>query len=186
VGGGSVCRQYQQASEKIAEVSDEGRDWIGIYATRLNARLVVSALEGLGIKAKFNEQLNAKSFGEYSVLVGAGGVPGHSSDFTTIKMAVGFGIKKVINLGKPDYVYSANPDKDPTAKLLKQVTWVDYFKIIPQKWVPGMNVPFDILASKLAHKNNIEVIVALGKDIVNFQKILNNQKFKGTLLSNAK
>jgi uridylate kinase len=180
VGGGLVCREYQQAAAKIADISDDNQDWIGIYSTRLNAQLLVAVLAGLGLAAKFNENLGLTDFGQFSIIVGGGGVPGHSSDFTTVQMAVNFKIPKVINLGKPAFVYTANPDKDPTAQPIEKITWSDYLKIIPTEWIPGMNVPFDALAARLAQEHNLEVVVAAGKDLSNFQNILSNETFKGT------
>ncbi|MCX6791000.1 MAG: UMP kinase [Candidatus Gribaldobacteria bacterium] len=176
----AVLKEEVQKGNKFVIVVGGGLVWIGIYATRLNAQLLVAILKSLEIATKFNDNLDLAEFGQNSIIVGGGGVPGHSSDFTTVQMAVNFKIKKVINLGKPDYVYTANPDKDPTAKPIEKIAWTDYFKIIPTEWIPGMNVPFDALAAHLALENNVEVVVATGKDLSNFQSILRNGDFKGT------
>ncbi len=182
VGGGSTARKYQQAVEQVVKTSQEQKDWIGIYATRLNARLVASVLIGQKCKALFNEKLQLNSFGKYSVIVGGGDVPGHSSDFMAVKFAVDLGIKTVVNIGKPRYVYSANPDKDPTAKPIERLTWNEYFKIIPAKWIPGMNAPFDPIASRLAKKHNIKVIVTGAGNLKNISNILAGKKFLGTTI----
>ncbi len=39
-GGGRTCRVYQQAARKVAHVSDDALDWIGIEACNLNAVLL--------------------------------------------------------------------------------------------------------------------------------------------------
>ena len=39
-GGGKICRVYQDAAKKIADVSETNLDWIGIKATALNAELI--------------------------------------------------------------------------------------------------------------------------------------------------
>jgi len=182
VGGGTTARNYQQAAEKITKIGQTQKDWIGIYATRLNARLVASVLIDQKCKAFFNEKLNLNNFSKHKIIIGGGGVPGHSSDFMAVRFAIDLGINTVINLGKPDYVYNVNPDKNSTAQPLGKLSWQEYFKIIPAKWSPGMNVPFDPIASKLAQKHKIKVIVTGAKDLQNINNILVGKKFRGTTL----
>jgi uridylate kinase len=86
-------------------------------------------------------------------------------------------------LGKPDYVYTSNPDKNKFAKPIKKMNWKDYFKLIPKKWTPGMHAPIDPIAAKLAKKEKLPVIIASGKNFKNLKNILNNKNFKGTLIS---
>jgi uridylate kinase len=85
-------------------------------------------------------------------------------------------------LGKPDYVYTANPDKVKNAKPIEKMSFKDYFKLIPKKWSPGLHAPVDPIAAKLAMKKKIKIIVASGKDLKNFEKILKREKFKGTTI----
>ena len=130
----------------------------------------------------FDERFKIKSFGKYPIIIGCGWKPGWSTDFVTTQIAVDFKIKPVILLGKPDYVYTSNPDKNKSAKPIKKMNWKDYFKLIPQKWSPGLHAPIDPIAAKLAQKEKLPVIVASGKDFKNIKNILNNKKFKGTLI----
>ena len=44
-GGGKVARAYQKAASEIVEMNDDALDWIGIYSTRINARLLVTIFE---------------------------------------------------------------------------------------------------------------------------------------------
>ena len=39
-GGGKTARDYQNAAKEIVELDNEDLDWLGIYATRLNAHLL--------------------------------------------------------------------------------------------------------------------------------------------------
>jgi uridylate kinase len=43
-------------------------------------------------------------------------------------------------------------------------------------------MPFDPVASKLAQKNNLEVIIAEGKNLKNLKNILEEKKFVGTIV----
>lgn len=186
VGGGRLCRQYQEAAGKIAKVSSQENDWVGVYSTWLNARLVMAILQPSVCPVLFNERGKLKGFGQYPLVVGAGWKPGWSTDFIATQIAIDFGVKQVINLGKPTYVYTSNPDKDRNAKPITKLTWNEYFKIIPKQWVPGMNSPFDPVASRLAKKNDVKIIVAGGRNLTNFQKILKGEKFKGTVIENRR
>jgi uridylate kinase len=40
VGGGNLARRFQNAAGKVATVTTDDKDWIGIHATRLNAHLL--------------------------------------------------------------------------------------------------------------------------------------------------
>src|SRR3989344_3317358 len=44
-GGGKTARKIQNAAKKIAKVDSEVLDWLGIYATKLNAALVWTAFK---------------------------------------------------------------------------------------------------------------------------------------------
>jgi len=184
VGGGGICRRYQLASSLAGNVSNENKDFLGIQATRLNAQLLRGVLESYKVKVLFQETFNSKSFGKYAIIVSGGLKPGHSTDFAAVRAAADMGVKMVINLGKPHYVYTADPSKDKLATPIEKLTWNEYFKIIPSKWTPGLNTPFDPIASRLAKKHSITVIVADGKNLKNFKNILENKRYKGTTIKN--
>lgn len=126
------------------------------------------------------------------MIIGAGWRPSWSTDFVAVQIAADFGIAKTIILGKPEYVY----DKDPSfakategehqeildAVPLEKLNWEDYLKLIPDEWSPGMHAPVDPVAARLARKENIEVIVAGGRDLANVKNILEGGEFKGTVL----
>ena len=181
-GGGNLARNYQKVISKIKKVSDEDRDWLGIEATKLNALLLKTIFKKEAHPVIFDKRFKIKNFGKYPIIIGSGWKPGWSTDFVTVQIAADFKIKPTILLGKPAYVYTANPDKDKNAKPIEKMSWEDYFKIIPSKWSPGLHAPVDPIAAKLAQKEKIPVIVASGKDLKNFEKILKGEKFKGTIL----
>jgi uridylate kinase len=181
-GGGYTARNYQKAISKIKKVSDEDKDWLGIEATKLNALLLKKILKKESHPIIFDKRFKIKNFGKYPIIIGSGWKPGWSTDFVTVQIAADFKIKPAILLGKPASVYTANPDKNKNAKPIEKMSWEDYFKIIPPQWSPGLHAPVDPIAAKLAQKKKIPVIVAGGKDLKNFEKILRGEKFKGTIL----
>jgi len=181
-GGGSLARKYQKAAFEINKASTEDRDWLGIQSTKLNALLLKSMFKKEAHPLLFDERFKIRSFGKYPIIIGCGWKPGWSTDFVTTQIAIDFKIKPVILLGKPDYVYTSNPDKNKGAKPIKKMSWKDYFKLIPKKWSPGLHAPVDPIAAKLAQKERFPVIIASGKDLNNFKKILSGKNFKGTLI----
>lgn len=183
IGGGKLCRQFQAAAAEVANVADEDKDWIGIHSTRLNAHLLRTIFREVAHPVLFKERFRIKDFDGYSVIIGAGWQPGNSSDFVAIQIAVDLGINDVLILGKPDYVYTADFEKDSSANPVEKISWVDYMKLIPAEWNPGMSSPVDPVAARLAEKERLKVVVANAKDLENAERILEGKKFKGTVIS---
>lgn len=184
VGGGKICREYNKAADQITKPSDEDKDWLGIHCTHLNACLVKTLFRKEAHPDIVKAHFQVKKFGKYSVIISAGWEPGCSSDFDTCQLAVDFNIGHVLILGKPDYVYTDDFVRNPAAKPIEKMSWDEYFKLIPKNWTPGLSSPVDPVAARLAKKENLEVIVAGGKDLNNLKKILQGKKFKGTIISN--
>jgi uridylate kinase len=182
-GGGNTARQYQKAASKIGYASSEDRDWLGIESTKLNALLLKSTFKKEANPILFDKRFKIKKFGKYPVIIGSGWEPGSSTDFDTIQIAVDLKVKTAILLGKPDYVYTSNPDKNKNAKPIEKMSWKEFFKLIPKKWTPGLHAPVDPIGAKLAQKEKIKVIVASGKDFKNLKNILDGKKFKGTIIN---
>ncbi|MDO8563820.1 MAG: UMP kinase, partial [Nanoarchaeota archaeon] len=61
--------------------------------------------------------------------------------------------------------------------------WKEFRKIVGDKWIPGMNTPFDPIASILAEQHNMTVIIADGKNLTNLENILSGRKYRGTTIS---
>jgi uridylate kinase len=53
-------------------------------------------------------------------------------------------------------------------------------KIVGKTWSPGMNAPFDPIASQLAQTNGVKVIVCNGYKLENLDNILEGREFFGT------
>lgn len=182
-GGGKICRKYQCVARELnLEMSSSQLDWLGIYSTRFNAEfmkiLFADVAEGeIIIDPTLPVQLNK------SIVLGGGWKPGWSTDYVSVMLAKQFKTKKIINLSNTDYVYDSDPNINPNAKKFEKISWKDYRKLIPKEWNPGLNTPFDPIASKIAEEENIEVVIMNGKPNENFAKYLNEEEFKGTVIS---
>ena len=180
-GGGKLCRRYNQAAEEIKSMTNEELDWLGIAVTRLNAEFVRLLF---GSEAEGKIVLDPKSFDFAKPVVLAGGwKPGSSTDLMAVQLAKNIGGKKVINLSNIDYVYDSDPRKNPAAKKLEKISWAEYRRVSPKDWDPGLNSPFDPIASALAEKEGMEVVIMNCKPINNLESYLNGKKFKGTVIS---
>lgn len=181
-GGGGVCRDYQTATKDIYKKSSAiDIDWVGIAATKLNAELVRVIFGNLAYE-KVIDDPKRKIKTAKKIIIGSGFVPGSSSDLDAVYLAKNFNAHSVINLSNIDYVYDKNPAKYKDAKPQPELSWKEFFQIVGRKWVPGGHYPFDPVASKLAQKLKINVVVANGKDLSNLSSYLAGRKFKGTVI----
>ncbi|MFA6533646.1 MAG: UMP kinase [Patescibacteria group bacterium] len=181
VGGGKTARIYQGAAKKVGQLVPEDIDWIGIYATRLNGHLLRTIFRQYAQPKINTKPFKVERFNR-PILIGAGWRPGFSTDFDAVKLAIGHGASVVINLSNIDFVYSADPRKDKNAKKLEKISWLDFLKLVGKKWTPGANLPFDPIASRLAAKKHLPVLIMAGRDLKNFEGYLNSGKFKGTVI----
>ena len=182
IGGGALSRKYQQLISKVTKISDYDKDWIGIKVTQLNAFLLKTIFKKIAHPEIFDQRFKIKKFGNFPLIIGAGWKPGWSTDFVALQITIDFGLKETIILGKPDYVYDKDFEKEKKAKPIKKLTWSKYLNLIPKKWKPGLRVPVDPLAGKLAKEKKIRVIVAQGRDLLNLKRILERKPFKGTII----
>ncbi len=186
-GGGDICRIYQNAANKISNLTDDDKDWLGIHSTRMNAHLIKTifrkyAHPRINKNPKTKEDLKKHFSKGEKIMVAAGWRPGWSTDFVATVLAERFGAKKIINLSNVDYAYTRDPKKYKDAKKIKETTWKDFIKIVGKKWEPGLNMPFDPIASKKCQKLGLEVMIMNGKKIKNLEKYLNGGKAAGTVI----
>jgi uridylate kinase len=187
-GGGNTAREYQVAASKAAKLTNDDRDWIGIHTTRLNAQLIKTIFRQYAhprINKNPRTKANIKNHfakGE-KIMVAAGWRPGWSTDYVATILAQRLNAKRLINLSNIKYVYDKDPNKHKDAKKIEEIKWKDFRKIVGNKWDPGLNMPFDPVASKLAQEIGLRVVIAKGGDIKNLEKILSGEEFKGTVIS---
>lgn len=181
-GGGSVARDYNNATRNIMDPTNEDLDIIGIASTRLNAQFIRVLL---GDIADFNIILDPDVIPNINkpVLVGGGWKPGNSSDLASTHIARTLNISKVINLSNIKYVYDKDPKKFKDAQSIKQITWTEFIKLLPNKWEPGLNAPFDPIAARDAQEQKLEVVIMDGKDIDNLKNYLDGKNFIGTKIN---
>jgi uridylate kinase len=182
IGGGKICRNYQAAAAKVRPLTIVELDWLGIKVTNLNAyfvRLAFGDMAQENIIADPTKKIKL----EKPIVIGAGWKPGCSTDYDAVLLAENLGAKTVINLTNVDYVYDADPRSNSQAKPIKRLSWLELRGMFGVKWRPGLNSPFDPLAAKKARQLGLKVIIANGRNLKNLGKILNNENFRGTIIS---
>ena len=180
-GGGSTARQYQLAARAVGQLTHEDIDWIGIHATRLNGHLM---------RAIFHRQShptivknpNAPPRFREPILIAAGWKPGWSTDYDAVLLASALGATTVINLSDVDYVYNADPRKDRNAKPVRRIDWKAFRKLVGNKWDPGLNAPFDPVASELAERIGLTVKMVRGRSVKDVERAIAGEPFKGTMI----
>ncbi len=184
VGGGKVCRKYQHSASEISNVSNEDLDIIGIHSCLLNGTLVRSIFGDMA-HGKLITDMDELKGGDISakVVILGPNKPGHSSDLGAVQIAEAVGAKKILNLSNTDYVYDSDPKINPNAKKIESISWAEYRSLIPREWNPGLSSPFDPVASELADREGMEVVIMNGKPISNLENYLNGEKFEGTIIS---
>ena len=181
-GGGALARSYQGVyRELMEEPNDEGADWIGIAATRLNAELIRQVFVS-ECPLPVVQDPTAISVFPGRILVASGWKPGFSTDFDAVILAQKFSCNTIINLSDIPHVFSADPKTDPEAIPLESLSWSEYRSLVGDKWTPGINAPFDPVAAEEAQKACVKVIVASGKEYGNLLAILRDETFVGTLI----
>lgn len=182
-GGGKIARHYRDAGKRvIGDMTNEDLDWLAIHTTRLNAHLLRTIFQDIANpRIVVNYDKKIKNWKE-PVAIGAGWKPGWSTDHDAVILARDYRASVIINLSNVDGVYDKDPKKHKNAKLIKKITWEEMEKITGDKWIPGLNIPFDPIATKLAKNLGLTVIVASGHDLKNLENIIEGEPFKGTVI----
>lgn len=180
VGGGKICRSYQKALLEFGADNKE-RDWIGISVSRLNAEVVKQSFDKLAFDKVLTDPTK-KVNSRRDIAVFAGWKPGWSTDYCSVMLAKNMGIKVIVNVSNIDYVYDKDPSKFKNAKAIKEISWQEFRKLVGEKWTPGLSVPFDPRASKMAEILKIKVVIVNGKHMERLENFLNGKTFIGTII----
>lgn len=182
VGGGGTARAYQGAAREVGKVTNDDLDWLGIHSTRLNGHLMRTVFRDIAHPVMYKNPNRVPTRFKEHVLVAAGWKPGQSTDFVATRIAKRLGAKVVLNLSNIDYLYTADPRTDKTATPICEIGWKEFRKMVGNKWDPGMNAPFDPIASRLAHNAGIQAVLLNGNNLDNVTAFLDGKNFVGTLI----
>ena len=183
VGGGALARKYITAARTMG-ANEIVLDEIGIAATKLNARLLITALGELSYHEPVETFDLALTYSKQFPIVIMGGThPGHTTDAVAMMLAEFIGADLFINATSVDGVYTADPKIVSSAKKLEKLTSDRLIEITMQgSHKAGPHVVIDPLAARIIKRSGIKTLVVDGRDLKNFEAALLGKKFDGSVI----
>lgn len=180
-GGGRLARKYIK-SARDSGADDELCDWLGIYATRLNALLLSSAIgKRANRRIPVSVEEAAKLSRSHDIVVMGGTDPLHSTDAVAAELAEKTGADLFINASNINGVYDKDPNSFPDAKLIERMSVKELKALvegIPQS--PGNYALIDRMAVESIARSKIRTLVLNGRDLENIRDAIEGGKFTGT------
>lgn len=182
-GGGATTRHYQEAARSVVgdALVAEDLDWLGIHATRLNAQLVRTIFRDLAHPYILKHYEIIRKVTE-PIVIASGWKPGWSTDYCAAMVCEDYNVKTVINMSNIEMAYESDPKKNPDAAPIKTINWEGFRKIVGDEWIPGMNMPYDPIASKKAQELALKVIILKGNNFENLEDYFEGREFTGTTI----
>ncbi len=165
VGGGSVARQYIGTARKLG-ATEYDLDSLGIDVTRLNARLLITALESSAIPepATSHEEARA-SMRRNEVAVMGGTVPGHTTDAVAALLAEMVEADLLVYATSVPGVFSADPNESQGAERYDELTASELVDVVSTiQTMAGSKAPVDLLATKIIERSGLRAVVLDGTE----------------------
>lgn len=185
-GGGKIARLYINLARSLG--SDEATlDIMGIEVSRLNARLLIIALNGLAYSQVPTDLEKVAIAVESGKIVVVGGLhPGQSTNATSALIAEKIKASKFLNATDVDGIYNSDPNTNKNSKLFKEVTIEQCMKILQSgSSMAGTYDLMDIVALKVIERSNISTRV-LRSDVANIKNAINGKHWIGTEIAQVK
>ncbi|MBQ3581878.1 MAG: UMP kinase [Alistipes sp.] len=185
IGGGNIFRGLQGAKKGFDRVKG---DQMGMLATIINSLALHSALEDNGVKAKVLTSIRMEPIGEYYskakaieyleagyvVIIGGGtSNPYFSTDTASALRGIEIEADVMFKGTRVDGVYTADPEKDPTATKFDKITFDEVYN-------RNLKV-MDMTAFTLCKENGLDIIVFDMDTEGNLAKVLAGEQI-GTLV----
>jgi uridylate kinase len=185
IGGGNIWRGARDGNGMIDRVTSDN---MGMLATIINAMALQSALENEGISTRVQTAIQISQLAEpfirrralrhlekARVVIFAGGTgnPYFTTDTAAALRAAEMHADVIFKATQVDGVYTGDPKKDPSAKMIKDITYMSAIN-------KGLKF-MDASALTLCMENNIPILVFNLHTPGNIRKALSGQKI-GTLI----
>ena len=185
IGGGNIFRGLSGAQKGFDRVKG---DQMGMLATVINSLALCSALEAIGQKVRVltsvrmepvgelyatDKALRLMAEGNVVIIAGGTGNPYFTTDTASVLRAIEIKADVMMKGTRVDGIYTADPEKDPTATKYTQIT---YDEILEMK----LKV-MDLTAITMCRENNMPIYVFDMDTVGNLQKVMNGEAI-GTLV----
>ncbi len=186
VGGGNIIRGDEIATDSPIEVVTG--HYMGMLGTVINALAIQDALEAMDVPTRVQSAVAVDRFcekfirrrairhlekGRVVIFAGGTGNPYVTTDSAGALRASEIKADVVLKATKVDGVYSADPEKDPSAELFEHLT---YDQVLDRR----LEV-MDVAAIDLCRKNNIPIVVFNLKQSGHMRDVVLGKKI-GTLV----
>jgi uridylate kinase len=165
VGGGDVARDYIDTARDL-DANEVQLDEIGIDVTRINARLLITALGDIVDPTPatgYDEAANALRRGDVAVMGGV--TAGQTTDAVAAAFAEYVNADLLVYATSVDGVYDADPTADGDAEKYDRLTASELVEVIaPMSRDAGASAPVDLLAAKLIERAGMRAVVLNGTD----------------------
>lgn len=187
IGGGNIFRGLSGLGKGVDRVKG---DSMGMLATVINSLGLCSALEAKGYKAKVLTSIDMHPIAEHyskakaieamqdgCVVIVAGGTgnPYFTTDTASALRAIELECDYLLKGTRVDGVYSADPEKDPTATKYEKLTFDTAYK-------NNLKV-MDLTSFTMCKENNMSIIVFDMDTEGNLNRVINGENI-GTIVSN--
>jgi len=185
VGGGNIFRGLSAEKSGMERAQ---ADYMGMLATVINCMALQNALESIGVETRLQSAIKMEQICEpyirrramhhletgHIVIFGAGtGNPYFTTDTAASLRAIEIKADVVLKGTRVDGIYTADPEKDPTATRYDEITFQEVYD-------KGLNV-MDMTAITLCQENKLPIIVFDMNKPGNFMKIASGEHI-GTLV----
>ena len=185
IGGGNIFRGLSGAAKGFDRVMG---DQMGMLATVINSLALCSALTALDQAARVYTAINmfpigeqyskwkaieALNRGEVAIIAGGTGNPFFTTDTGSALRAVEVEADVMLKGTRVDGIYTADPEKDPTATKFSEITYDEIYN-------RGLRV-MDLTATALCKENHMPIVVFDMDTPGNLAKVINGEPI-GTLV----
>jgi uridylate kinase len=189
VGGGNIIRGAELA--KSGDIQQATADYMGMLGTVMNAAALKEKLDSIGVDSRVLSALDIRAVaepfirnrairhlnkGRVIILAAGTGSPFFTTDTCAALRATELDCDVLLKATKVDGVYSADPNKDPTATRYTSLTFTEAI----EKQLGVM----DMTALAMCQERKIPVLVFDFKNLGNIRKVIEGEEI-GTLLSAA-
>jgi uridylate kinase len=181
VGGGGVARDYISTARRLG-ANEVQLDQVGIDVTRINARLLIAALDDLSAPSPSHEYEEAgEALRRGDVPVMGGVVPGQTTDAVAAALAEYVDADLLVYATSVDGVFSADPSGDPEAEQYGRLSGSELVDLIaPMSRGAGASAPVDLLAAKLIERSEMRAVVLDGTDPTRVERAVLRGQHSGT------
>ena len=187
IGGGNIFRGMQGAAKGFDRIQG---DYMGMLATVINSLALQAELEKQGVETKLfsgilvepvTEKMNGKEAIEYLkrgkivIIAGGTGNPVFTTDSASALRSIEIKADALLKGTRVDGVYTADPEKDTSAKKFNEITFDEAYK----KQLKIM----DMTAFTLCKENDIPIVVFNMNKTGNLFKVVKGEII-GTLIRN--